>query len=87
MFKGMLLIVSANAAAIAIGTPAGAEPSIAGKEFLPDQYVARITAGMTGLEKMVASAWQTADQLRKDARTRGMRIEPRRPRGRSWLNR
>ena len=42
---------------------------------------------VTGFEKVVVSAWQMADQLRKDARTRGMLIEPRRPRGRPWLNR
>ena len=55
VFKRMLLIVSASAAVIATGAPAGAEPLIAGKEFLPDQYIARITAGMMGLEKMDSS--------------------------------
>ena len=55
MFKRMLLIAGASVAVIAAGAPAGAEPLIAGKEFLPDQYIARITAGMNGLAKMDSS--------------------------------
>ena len=55
VFKRMLLIAGASVAVIAAGAPAGAEPLIAGKEFLPDQYIARITAGMNGLAKMDSS--------------------------------